>query len=196
MKTLNQYIIERFLAKQHKPAAKSQQDIYDYIVTKYNLESITDCTKNTLCPEKIDLTDVKVPIDFDTSELFSDFRCEEIDISNWKINKLSESTFAECYNLKNITIPKTVTSIGKFAFFNCKNLEGIVLPDSVTSIGKYAFAYCKKLKNITIPESVTSIGIYVFDFCDKLETIYTSKGNRDRLVKMLPEEYHNYIKEV
>jgi hypothetical protein len=37
---------------------------------------------------------------------------------------------------------KYVTKIGNCAFEDCTNLESITIPDSVTSIGKYAFAFC------------------------------------------------------
>ncbi len=38
-----------------------------------------------------------------------------------------------------LTIPDSVTSIGKYAFYNCSGLTSITIPDSVTSIGKDAF---------------------------------------------------------
>lgn len=44
----------------------------------------------------------------------------------------------------NIVIPseiegKKVTAIGKSAFYGCENITGITLPETVTSIGRYAF---------------------------------------------------------
>lgn len=58
-----------------------------------------------------------------------------------------------------------VTKIGDYTFFQCYDLEKITLPNSITSIGKYAFSY-SALKNITIPDGVTSIGDYAFQYCD------------------------------
>lgn len=45
---------------------------------------------------------------------------------------------------------------------NCTSLTSVTIPDSVTSIGRYAFAWCTSLTSVTIPDSVTSIGRYAF----------------------------------
>lgn len=71
-------------------------------------------------------------------------------------------------NVKNVTIPDSVTSIGSYAFFDCTSLKSIVIPDSVTSIGHSAFYGCTSLKSIVIPDSVTSIGYHAFYGCSKL----------------------------
>ena len=66
--------------------------------------------------------------------------------------------------LTSITIPDSVTSIGREAFMGCGNLTGITIPDGVTSIGNYAFDSCAGLTGITIPSSVTSIGDQAFGY--------------------------------
>ena len=42
----------------------------------------------------------------------------------------------------DLTIPDSVTTIGKYAFFNCDSLTSVTIPDSVTTIGEYAFYTC------------------------------------------------------
>ncbi len=61
-----------------------------------------------------------------------------------------------------ITIPNTVTGIGKHAFSHCSSLTSVTIPNSVTSIGSNAFYGCSALTSITIPNSVTNIGTSVF----------------------------------
>lgn len=68
--------------------------------------------------------------------------------------------FANCTNLKKITIPNSVRTIGRSAFRGCSNLESINL-DNVTSVGNTAFMYCYKL-NVTSTPGVTSIGMQGF----------------------------------
>ena len=52
---------------------------------------------------------------------------------------------------KHIIVPefidgKTVTAIDDLAFFNAESLVSISLPHTVSSIGKKAFAWCRKLE--------------------------------------------------
>ena len=67
-------------------------------------------------------------------------------------------------------IPSTVKSIGESAFMNCYSLKSVTIPDSVTSIGSYAFA-SSNLTGITIPASVTNIGIGAFQGCVALTSV-------------------------
>ncbi len=53
--------------------------------------------------------------------------------------------------LTSVTIPDSVTSIGKYTFYNCSGLISITIPDSVTSIGRSAFSGCSSIVSITIP---------------------------------------------
>jgi len=55
----------------------------------------------------------------------------------------------------------SVTSIGNLAFLSC-NLKSVTIPNSVASIGSSAFSYCQRLTSVTIPASVTSIGAQAF----------------------------------
>ncbi|MCT8974980.1 leucine-rich repeat protein [Clostridium sp. CX1] len=61
-------------------------------------------------------------------------------------------------SITSITLPSTLTSIGRGAFLNCNSIKSIVIPDGVKSIGGGAFAYCLNLTNVTIPSTVTNIG--------------------------------------
>ena len=81
------------------------------------------------------------------------------------------NAFSDCKNLRNITIPDSVTSIGNGAFYGCNSLTSVTIPDSVTNIGTSAFYGCTSLTSVTIPDSVTNIGTSAFYGCTSLTSI-------------------------
>ena len=70
-----------------------------------------------------------------------------------------------CRNIHSVTIPESVTSIGKYAFARCSSLTSLKLGENIKTIGDYAFYDCRILNNVTIPQSVTSIGDHAFGGC-------------------------------
>ncbi|MCR4801664.1 MAG: leucine-rich repeat domain-containing protein [Lachnospiraceae bacterium] len=98
------------------------------------------------------------------------------------VTKIADKVFYGCYNLDTVTLPKSLTSIGKYAFGSCK-ISSIDLPNSLETVDTAAFSNCplyevelpKGLKNIgekafdlifaedvTIPAGVTSLGYDIF----------------------------------
>ena len=73
-------------------------------------------------------------------------------------------------NITSITIPNSVTEIGRNAFLRCTSLTSITIPNGVTSIGVAAFMGTG-LTSVTIPNSVTSIGSQAFIDCISLTSV-------------------------
>ena len=86
------------------------------------------------------------------------------------ITTLGRGAFFGC-NLTSIEIPNSVTSIGEYAFQSSLSLQSINIPNSVTSIGYAAFQGCRSLTSVNIPNSVTNIGDYAFSSCTSLTSI-------------------------
>ena len=93
------------------------------------------------------------------------------------VKSIGRSAFSYCESLSSITIPDSITSIGDDTFLDCESLTFITIPDGVTSIGDWAFAGCESLTSITIPKRVTSIGRNVFVRCSSLTSIVVEEGN-------------------
>ncbi len=79
--------------------------------------------------------------------------------------------FMWCSDLKSITIPDSVTSIGYEAFRGCSSLKDVSMSSKVTSFGDYAFCDCRGLTSVVIGNNVTRIGWSAFSGCSRLASI-------------------------
>ena len=86
------------------------------------------------------------------------------------------STFRNCDNLTNVTIPNGFTAIEDHAFRGCKNLKSVKIPESVVKIGRGSFFGCVNLKSISIPNSVRTIWDFAFGECADLRSINIPNG--------------------
>ena len=94
-------------------------------------------------------TQVNVPEEFDGKKVT---RIGEYCFSNYE-NKTS---------ITKVTLPNTVTSIGKGAFNGMSALTSVNVPDGVTKIAKETFLGCSALKKVELPRGITSIGETAF----------------------------------
>jgi len=83
--------------------------------------------------------------------------------------------FADCTDLKSVTLPESTAAIEANAFYGCRNLKSIVIPEKTTKIGDSAF--CETgLSDIAIPDSVKTIGKNAFDHCYSLAAAALGSG--------------------
>ncbi|MBR3928342.1 MAG: leucine-rich repeat domain-containing protein [Clostridia bacterium] len=88
-----------------------------------------------------------------------------------------------------ITIPDTVTNIGKCAFEFCNLITTVEIPDSVTNIGDYAFYDCYALSSVYIPDSVTNIGENAFGSCERVKFTVERDSYAAKWVKIHNKDY-------
>ena len=112
----------------------------------------------------LDLSEAKIVAGGDAYVRFS----ENYYTSN---DKLGDYVFYGCSGLTSLTLPSSVTSIGRGAFYGCWKLTSLTIPSGVTSIGYSAFRGCSGLTNLTIPSSVTEIGDKAFYGCSGLTSL-------------------------
>ena len=92
--------------------------------------------------------------------------------------------FAGCRNLKNISLPGSVSNISEGAFEGCTNLKTIYLSGKVKYIRGFAFYGCTSLVTVTFTSNVSEIGGYAFYDCPSLRTV-NYKGTEQNKNKML-----------
>ena len=99
---------------------------------------------------------------------------EKVDLGSG-VTELGLGAFSHCYNLKNISLPISLSTIGTSALAS-SGLTTVTIPDSVVSIGSYAF-WCSDLTEIVIGAGVQKIGEFAFSGCDDLKSIVVKEGN-------------------
>ena len=98
---------------------------------------------------------------------FSSSLIESIEIPD-SVTSISYTSFAYCYNLKNVTLSNSLTSLPDRLFLCCTSLETIVIPESVRKIGDSCFQSCTNLKSVVLPSNITSLGGGAFAQIDHL----------------------------
>jgi len=90
----------------------------------------------------------------------------------FKVTSLKEPivNYKKRVNIKNITLPNTLTEIKKDALWNT-NISSINIPNSVIKIGEGAFSWCERLESISLPNSIKEIPLEAFKKCEHLNTI-------------------------
>ena len=73
--------------------------------------------------------------------------------------------------IQSVTIPESVTSIGRAAFMNCTGLTSLTIKGVATSIGAVAFSSCASLTSLSLVGSFQTIGDHAFASCTSLTSL-------------------------
>lgn len=82
-----------------------------------------------------------------------------------------KETFYDGQRLIRLTLPNSLTIIGKYAICGCWNLTSLKIPDNVTEIGYAAMYGCTNLQELILPEKINFIGEEAFFNCQKVKKI-------------------------
>ncbi len=92
------------------------------------------------------------------------------------VKTIGNKAFYYCKNLTTVNLGKGLKAIGVEAFFACNNLETINFPDGLVTIERSAFVECRKLQTINLPSTVKTIGEDAFRYCRTLSTLTLPDG--------------------
>lgn len=97
-------------------------------------------------------------------------------VGDWR--EIPASVCIGCEELRSITLPNTVATIGSSAFRGCYALESVTLPAGVTAIEQAAFRDCKKLSSVTFEGANVglTLGSQLFQGCTSLTAIAIPEG--------------------
>ena len=127
-------------------------------------------TGSVVIPEKVTYESVEYSVTSIGDYAFQMSSITSITIPN-SVTSIGKQAFYLCESLTSITIPNSVTNISKKAFESCSGLTSVNIPNSLKWIEKGTFAGCKNLTSITIPNSVTLIGKEAFESCSGLTSL-------------------------
>ena len=96
--------------------------------------------------------------------------------SNGSLKTIGNDSFALCAALVNVSLPRGLTSIGKWAFEQDTNLQTIAFPNTLKTIGYAAFMDCRSLQRVSLPASLVSIGEGAFYDCYNLVSVTGGAG--------------------
>lgn len=91
------------------------------------------------------------------------------------ITVLPNNVFENCSTLTSITLPNTLTTIGKVAFLY-SGITSITIPYGVTSIGDGAFKRCESMTDIVLPTSLDTLSDYMLEGCISLRHVTVPNG--------------------
>ena len=84
---------------------------------------------------------------------------------------LGDYMFADCSRLNTITLPTTITSIGRYAFSH-SGITKVEIPDGVTRLAWAAFADCNSLTSVVIGKKVSHLEQAVFYNSSSISLVY------------------------
>ncbi len=90
------------------------------------------------------------------------------------LKTIDNKTFADCQNLKSLTIPEGVTRLGSYCFSGSA-IESLNLPASLKELGALSMSGLQ-YKEFTVPETVEHIRRGCFYNCERLEKINLPKS--------------------
>ncbi|MBR0414582.1 MAG: leucine-rich repeat protein [Clostridia bacterium] len=97
-----------------------------------------------------------------------------LEIDGKPVTAIGDSCFlfaAQETEFEYISIPETVTHIGKAAFNGCAKVKYFYLPPKLVSIDRTAFYGCSSLQEIEFPSTLKSIGASAFQGCSSLKEL-------------------------
>lgn len=101
---------------------------------------------------------------------FDSFCYENVIILNY-VTIIEDSLFSKHNNIKRVSLPPSIKTIGKCAFKACTGLINVNIPQDTLTINTSAFEDCSNLKSIELPDSITKLGKHAFRGCIGLESI-------------------------
>ncbi|MCD7854460.1 MAG: leucine-rich repeat protein [Clostridiales bacterium] len=92
------------------------------------------------------------------------------------VTELQDYIFRDLSQAKEVTLPDSLTAIGKGAFYGCSSLETVNFGSSISTIDNFAFYRSGISGVVAIPDDVCDISSFAFANCPNLTGIEAGTG--------------------
>ena len=89
--------------------------------------------------------------------------------NNLPVTEIASYAFENCTWITKVTIPESVTSIGRNSFKNCPN--AVEMQDGITYIGKWLLECGTNVENVAIREDTVGIATWAFWGCNQITEV-------------------------
>ncbi len=129
---------------------------------------------------RVDITDIAAWCNIDFKPVYDNSGDSDMpsDEHTGEENPLfyAENLYVNGELLKELVIPKGITTIKRYSFINCSGLTSVTFPSSIVAIEYGAFSGCTGLATVSIPSSLKTIGDFGFNNCTSLLSLTISEG--------------------
>ena len=95
---------------------------------------------------------------------------------SYVVSMIDQYAFADCENLRSVSLPNTITEIRDGAFEGCTGITKIIIPNSVLRLWPRTFKDATSLSSVTIGNNVEEIHNETFAGCTSLKSITFPKN--------------------
>lgn len=97
------------------------------------------------------------------------------------------------YESDVVDIPDTVENILPWAFAQCLSIVDISLPKKLKTVGKYAFRDCSRIQSLTLGNNITEFDVSAIDGWSSRQHILTGKKFNPRIDYEIQKKLSEYI---
>lgn len=145
--------------------------LLDEIVLPSSITSIGNLAFNG-CTSLV-IEDINLPnLTYIATNAFKGTRVKKVSNLGSITSLPNQSIFENCYDLTDVVLPNTLTTIGTATFNRDSALESVTFPNGLTTVGNNGFWGCSSLTEVDLPSTITSIGIIAFANCSGMTDMY------------------------